>query len=126
MKRLYTALLLLVAVTIVCVLSHRYLHRQTDRMLDTLQHIETLYRSGDTASAVTLAERFAEEYQRVSDHISCYVAHSELRESRETAALLPTLLRANSDEELWMELARLRSQLQYLRQVDDPLLQNIL
>ena len=126
MKRLYIALLLLAAVIGACVLSHRYLHRQTDRMLDTLQRMEELYRNGDTSSATTLAEQFADDYLRVSDRISCYIAHNELRESRETAALLPTLLRTGGEEELWMELARLRSQLQYLRQVDDPLLRNIL
>lgn len=126
MKRLYIALLLLVTVSTACVLSHRYLHRQTDRMLDTLLRIEERYRSGDTADAITLAENFAEEYRRISDRISCYVAHSELQESRETSALLPSLLRTGSDEELQMELARLRSQLEYLQQVDDPLLRNIL
>lgn len=126
MKRLYIALLLLVTVATACFLSHRYLHRQTDRMLNTLQHIEEQYRNGDTASAIALAERFAADYQQVSDRISCYVAHSELQDSRETAALLPTLLRSGGEEELWMEMARLRSQLQHLQDVDDPILRNIL
>lgn len=126
MKRLYIALLLLVAVATACFFSHRYLHRQTARMLHALQHIEEQYRNGDTASAIALAEQFAADYQQVSDRISCYVSHSELRESRETAALLPTLMRNGGEEELWMELARLRSQLHHLRQVDDPTLQNIL
>ncbi|MBR2319691.1 MAG: DUF4363 family protein [Clostridia bacterium] len=126
MKRLYIALLLLVAVVAVCVLSHSYLHRQIDRMLSHLDSIETLARAGDTHRAVQQAEEFSAAYQRVCDRISCYVAHNELRESRETAALLPTLLRRQNEDELWMELARLRSQLLYIRYVDNPNLQNIL
>ena len=54
------------------------------------------------------------------------MAHGELRESRETAALLPSLI-ANGDRNgLYMEIARLRAQLEYIRQVDDAILRNIL
>ncbi|MBR3778485.1 MAG: DUF4363 family protein [Clostridia bacterium] len=126
MKRLYIAIALLVSVATSCVLTHLYQHRQMDRMLTTLDRIEAAYRSGDADGAVTVAEDFAAEYQRICDRISCYVAHNELRESRETAALLPTLLREHSEEEIYMEIARLRAQLTFVRQVDDPLLQNIL
>ena len=125
MKRLYIALFLLIAVMAVCVCSHRYQHRQIDRMLSRLEQIETAARSGDS-HAVQMAEAFAADYGKISDRISCYVPHGELRESRETAALLPSLLRQNSRDELWMELARLRSQLMYIQQLDDPNLQNIL
>lgn len=126
MKRLYIALGLLAAVAALCVGAHLYLHSQTDRMLNTLNAIEDAARRGDTATAIDTAHRFAAEYRQVSDRISCYVAHSELRESRETAALLPTLLEDENWEELYMEIARLRSQMEYIRQVDDPLLRNIL
>ena len=125
MKRLYIALFLLIAVMAVCVCSHRYQHRQIDRMLSRLEQIEAAARSGDS-HAVQMAEAFAADYRKISDRISCYVPHGELRESRETAALLPSLLRQNSRDELWMELARLRSQLKYIQQLDDPNLQNIL
>lgn len=126
MKRLYIAALLLAAVAAVCLLSHIYQHRQIDRMLDQLNRIEAVARAGDADHAFRLAEDFTADYRRVSDRISCYVPHGELRESRETAALLPTLLRQSSQDELWMELARLRSQLEYIQQIDDPSLQNIL
>lgn len=126
MKRLYIALLLLAAVVAVCVFSHSYLHQQVDRMLSHLDSIEALARAGDTDHAAQQAEEFSSTYLRVCDRISCYVAHSELQASRETAALLPTLLRRQNEDELWMELARLRSQLRYIQRVDDPNLQNIL
>lgn len=125
MKRLYIAAVLLTAVVTLCVVTHIYQHRRIDRMLDTLDRIEQMTRDGDDG-VLDLAEEFAEEYRRVSDLVSCYVAHSELRESRETAAILPTLIREHGEEELYMEIARLRSQLIYIQQVDDPNLQNIL
>lgn len=126
MKRLYIAVGLLTAVAMLCVFSHLYQHRQIDRMLDTIHRIEETYRLGNTDKAVEIAETFAADYQKISDRISCYIPHGELRESRETAALLPTLLREGEREELFMEMTRLRAQLLYLRQIDDPTLQNIL
>ena len=125
MKRLYIALCLLAAVMAVCVCSHRYQHRQIDHMLSRLDQIEASARSGDS-HAVQMAEAFAADYGKISNRISCYVPHGELRESHETAALLPTLLREDNRDELWVELARLRSQLKYIQQLDDPSLQNIL
>lgn len=126
MKRIYIALALLAAVAALCVGAHLYLHAQADRMLTALDDIEENYRKGDVASAQAQAQDFAAEYRRVSDWVSCYVAHGELRESRETAALLPSLI-ANGDRNgLYMEIARLRAQLEYIRQVDDAILRNIL
>ena len=126
MKRLYVGLALLVAVAALCVGTHRHLHAQTDRMLDVLDGIEDACRRGDTATALADARRFAAEYRRVSSHVSCYVAHNELRESQETAAFLPTLVECGDAESLYMEIARLRAQLEHIRQVDDPHLRNIL
>lgn len=126
MKRLYVALVLLAAVVALCVLTHCYLHNETDRMLTALDRIETAARRGDTDHALDQATAFAADYQRISDWISCYVSHSELRESKETAAILPALLEKGVSEELYMEIFRLRCQLITIRQVDDPTLRNIL
>lgn len=126
MKRLYAALVLLAAVATLCVCTHLYQHNAIDAMLSTLDAIEDAARRGDTAHARSQAETFARTYEQVSDQISCYVSHSELRESRETAAILPALLEKGVSEELYMEIFRLRSQLHYIRQVDDPTLRNIL
>ena len=126
MKRLYIAAVLLAAVAVLCALTHLYHRQQIDRMLIAIDRIEETYRLGDTDRAVKIAEDFAADYQHISDRISCYVPHGELRESRETAALLPTLLREGEREELFMEMTRLRAQLLYIRKVDDPTLQNIL
>lgn len=126
MKRLYIAAVLLAVVAGMCLLTHTTHRRRIDGAMATLDRIESLYRAGDTDAALREAEAFVSAYQRISDRISLYVAHGELREARETAALLPTLLQTGSEEELMMELTRLRAQLLYLRQVDAPLWHNIL
>ena len=126
MKRIYMAVALLLLVAALCVTAHLYLHRQTDRMTGQLADIEAAYSRGDTAQALEIAHQFAEEYHRVSDWISCYVAHGELRESRETAALLPSLIQSGDESGLATEMARLRAQIAHIRQVDDPILRNIL
>ena len=126
MKRLYIAAALLSAVAASCLLTHLYLHRQMDRMISALDRVEALYRAGDAQAAAQAAEDFSAEYQRICDRISCYVPHGDLQNSRETAAVLAALIKTRHDEELYTEIARLRFQLVYARQVDDPLLQNIL
>ena len=124
MKRLYIAIAMLTAVVVLCVTTHRYQHVQIQRMVDTLDQIEAAYGRGeDTADA---ALRFAEEYQRLSRWIGCYVSHSELEKSQEMAALLPTLIHSKNTDDIQEEIARLRLQLIHLMQVDDPLLWNIL
>lgn len=126
MKRLRIAAILLVGVAALCITTHLLHHHRINLLMEELDRIEELVKIGDTDRAVQTAEAFAATYQKVSDRVSFYVAHSELRESRETAVLLPTLLRQGSNAELHVEMARLREQLRYLRQVDDPLLRNIL
>ena len=126
MKRLYIALLLLAAVVIACVLTHCYQHRQLDRMLKQLDHIEHTVYAGDIPRATQLAQDFSTAYRQVSNRIRCYIAHGELAESCEIATLLPTLVQTNNPNDLLTNLERLRIQLLYLQQVDDPLPWNIL
>ena len=126
MKRLYIAVFLLAMVVAACFFTQRYQHRQVKRMLSAIDYIEAQYRADNVDVALAEARQFAEEYRVLSNRISCYIAHGELQESRETAALLPTLIEEGEKDELFEEIARLRSQLTYLEQIDDPLLQNIL
>lgn len=126
MKRIRIAVVLLAMVLGLCVTTRQYQHRRVGELLDTLERIEEACRIGDTDAAATLAEEFAATFDRVCNVMDCYVAHDDLAESRETAALLPSLLRQGGEEELSMELHRLREQLNHLRSIDDLLLRNIL
>lgn len=125
MKRLWIAVALLAVVATLCVITHLYQHHRIDEMLHHLDRLETLYRQGDPTAADE-AEEFHQLYGQVCNRISSYVPHGELRESRETAALLATLMRDGNEEECYMELARMRAQLEGLRRVDDLILHNIL
>ncbi|MBQ6848740.1 MAG: DUF4363 family protein [Clostridia bacterium] len=126
MKRLWIAAVILCGVVGLCISSSLYRHRHIDRMLDTLDRLEQAYSQRDTAHAQQLAEDLARYYEKSSRVLLCYTTHSDMAESQETVALLPTLLQQGSGDELQMEMARLRAEFTYLKQIDDPLLWNIL
>ncbi len=127
MKRLWVAVALLGLAASLCVCASLYQHRHIDRMLDTLDQLESAYAAGDIPKAQRLAEQLAKDYEAAGRVLFCFIAHGDLAQSQETVALLPALLQQNSQqEELNMEIARLREQLLHLRGIDDPLWQNIL
>lgn len=126
MKRLWIGVALLGVALGLCLGTSLYQHHQIDGMLSLLDEIEKAYALGDTATAQSLAEQLCHDYEATGRVLYCFIAHSDLEESQETVALLPSLLRQGKQEELTMEIARLREQLLYLRSIDDPLWQNIL
>ena len=126
MKRLWVAAAILCGVVLLCVGSGLYRHHRIDAMQNTLQQMETAYRRGDATHAQQLAQELIRQYEQSGGILLCYTTHSDMADSQETVALLPTLLRQDSGDELEMEIARLRAEFTYLRQIDDPLLRNIL
>ena len=126
MKRLWIAVALLGIAAGLCLGASLYQHRQIDRMLGTLDRLEQAYTQGDIATAQRLADQLYRDYEAVGRVLYCFIAHSSLENSQETVALLPALLRQGKQEELEMEIARLREQLRYLSTLDDPLWENIL
>ena len=126
MKRLWFGVGLLLAVVGLCVGTQRYLYRQTAVLLSYLDRLEENYRAGDEAAAADWARRIAEEYEQRTAPMDCFLAHSDLEDSRETAVLLPAVLEQDGREELLMEIARLREQLEHLRNIDSPNWRNVL
>ena len=126
MKRLWIAAALLALVVGLCLTTEIYQHRRVEDTMALLDELEQAYDDGNLRQAQQTAEQLTQQYESVCRVLMCFTAHSDIAESQETAALLPTLLRQDGTEELKMEIARLREQLAYLRSVDDPLLWNIL
>ena len=126
MKRLWIAVALLTIAMGLCAVTTIYQHRQIDRLTATLDRLETAYEAGDIPEASRLAKQVVADYAAVGKILYCFVAHSDLADSQETVAMLPALLQQGGEEELKMELARLREQLAYLRSVDDPTIGNML
>ena len=126
MKRLWIAAALLVAVVGLCIGAELYQHRRTEDLMTTLERLENAYAAGNTEEALVIARQLEKQYEGISRVMYCFIAHSDLSESQETVAMLPTLVERGEAEELHMEIARLRKELRYLRNIDDPLLQNIL
>ena len=127
MKRLWVAVTLLGLAISLCVSASLYQHQHIDRMLGTLDRLEAACDAGDNTEAQRLAHQLTEEYEAVGRVLYCFIAHNDLAESQETVNLLPALLQqGGQQEELGMEIARLREQLLHLREIDDPLWKNIL
>lgn len=125
MKRLWLAAALLAAAIAVCVLSACHLMRQTDALLVSLDALEARYTDGDMAQARRCADAFVREYDRRTKYLPCFLAHDELCDAEQSAHVLPALLAAES-EEFPVELARCRTLLLHLRDLERPCLQNIL
>ena len=126
MKRLWIAAALLILAVGLCVTAGLYQHRSIDGMLARLEDMERAFAAGDRETARRLAEERAEDYETVGAVRFCFVPHNDLADSQETVTMLPTLMAQGGEEELQMEMARLREQLTYLRGIDDPLWRNIL
>lgn len=126
MKRLWIAVALLVAAALLCVSVTIYQHHHIDRMLSQLDRLEQAYNDRQYDTALTIAGDMAEHYKQVGRILFCFVTHKEMADSQETVALLPYLLEYGGKEELYMEIARLREQLLYLRGVDDLKWENVL
>lgn len=126
MKRLWVAVALFVLVVGLCTGTQMYLRRQTAVLLSYLDELEADFRSDRVAEASEWADRIAQEYEQRTAPMDCFVAHSDLEDGRETAVLLPAVMEQGGWEELLMEIARLREQLEHLRRIDSPTLRNIL
>ena len=126
MKRLWIAVGLLFLAVGLCVTASLYQHHSIDRMLEKLDGIEQTFQHGERETARRMAQEMAEDYETVCKVLFCFVSHSDLADSQETVTMLPALMEQGGEEELRMEMARLREQLTYLRCVDDPLWGNIL
>jgi len=126
MKRLWVAAGMIAAVVALCVTVVLYQHRQIDKMLVQLDRLEQVYDSGDRDAARSIAQDMATDYKAVGRVLFCFVTHNEMADSQETVALLPDLVMQQGEEELRMEIARLREQLTYLRGIDDLRWENVL
>lgn len=126
MKRLWIGAVLLAVAIGLCVASQAYLHRQTTVLLSYLDELEAGYQAEDRETAAYWADKLAVEYEQRTALMDCFVAHSDLADSRETAVMLPAILEQDGREELQMEIARLREQLEHLRQIDRPTWRNVL
>ena len=126
MKRLWVAAGMIAAVVALCVTVVLYQHCQIDKMLVQLDRLEQVYDSGDRDAARSIAQDMATDYKAVGRVLFCFVTHNEMADSQETVALLPDLVMQQGEEELRMEIARLREQLTYLRGIDDLRWENVL
>lgn len=125
MKRVWLALGLLIGAVGLCVGSLLFQQHQIDGLLADLDRLETAYRAGELEDCRQLAEQLNTDYARRAKLFSCFMSHNELDESLTTAATLPACLEEENPEEFLLETAKFRQELEYLREVEAPVLHNI-
>ncbi len=126
MKRLWLAIGILAAIVTLCLSSILYQQRQTSKLLEQLDSVITAFDNRQTDHAYALAVVMKNDYQHHERLFSCFMAHDDLVECRESLALLPSLLRDGNAEEFHIESVRCRIHLQHLSDSELPTLQNIL
>ena len=125
-KRVITALVLLLAVTGGCVLSLVSSGRVFDRLIHLAATAEARYCDGDVGGAQQAAERLAEEFPRHTKLFALFLPHDELTDLEKSTAVLPLILRYGEPRDFVAEARRCRLMLERLWDQEKPLWENIL
>ncbi len=125
MKRLWLAAAILVAITGLCTVTLVYLNRQTDRLTEQIDHIETAIVQGDVATAISATQQFLEDYEKHTRYFTWFMRHAELEESHKVACTLLPILTSGHTQEFRENLLKLRKILELMTEAEEPLPQNI-
>ncbi len=126
MKRMILAFVLLILVAAGCVLSIVTEKQTTDYLIEMTDKIEEAFQDEDFEKALTLTEKFAEEFTKRTKHFTFFMRHSDVSKIEENVITLPILLEAGDHEHFPAELARCRNQLDKLGELELPTPDNIL
>lgn len=125
-KRFCLALTLLALVAGGCVLSVLHLTRNTTALIAKTQEIEAAFWEKDYDACRTLSESFSREFTDRTRWFPFFMRHEDVSSIEETVITLPLLIKAEDFEHFPAELSRCRTQLQRLKDLEIPYLQNIL
>ncbi|HJD23023.1 MAG TPA: DUF4363 family protein [Firmicutes bacterium] len=126
MKRLIVALALLLSVAVLCALSLLSLDRNTDFLLSRMDEMQEAYKRGDAGSCLALSEEFVQEFDERTRFFPFFMRHSDISKIEESVIVLPVMLRSGEEAHWISELAKCRSQLEKLADMETLTLENIL
>ena len=124
MKRLWIAAGLLLAVGVLCGGTLLLQLRTVNRLSESLDAAVAAVAAGQPEAAERVAA-FAADAQSAGETVAFMARHADGCPLRESAALLPTLLRTGQKAEFFAEAARCRFFLTELRDAEKPLFGNI-
>ena len=125
MKRVYVALVLLLAVTVGCIVSIILETRQFKSMIDTTNEIERCCLADDIARATQLAKGLQQKFATKSDIYALFLHHNMLLEIEESLVVIPYHLRCGEIDHVLSEIARCRLYLETQMETEMPTWDNI-
>ena len=126
MKRVVLAIVLLAAVAGLCGLSLYTQVSGAGYLLTMTDKLEDAYRADDLEECRQLAEQFTQEFQQRTRYFPFFMRHGAIWAIEETVIALPIYLETDDLQHFLSELAKCRSQLEKLYQLELPLPENIL
>ncbi len=126
MKRVVLAIVLLAAVAGLCGLSLYTQVSGAGYLLTMTDKLEDAYRADDLEECRQLAEQFTQEFQQRTRYFPFFMRHGDIWAIEETVIALPIYLETDDLQHFLSELAKCRSQLEKLYQLELPLPENIL
>ncbi len=126
MKRVIFAVLLLLFICIGCIVSITMQHAVIEEFMTKTEQMEVLFKQGDVAGAVTIAEAFTADYRDKTRYFSMFLPHTMLTEVEKSVVSLPAILAHGEHKDFVAEVRRCRLLLQKMHDLEVPTLQNVL
>lgn len=126
MKRIWIAVALLAAISVLCVLSASATARCVEELSRPLLQARDAARRGSYAEAADFARAAQESWQSHDDLLGALLRHDEADCVETDLAALIEYCDAEKQDEICAHCAELLRQAEHLRQMELPLLKNIL
>lgn len=126
MKRMIVSAVLLLIIGSICLVALYVQQAGTTELLELLEQMDTAFSAGDLDACERLSEQFPREVEKKVPVFSLFLQHKDLKDIQELSVMLPVLLRQEDHAHYYSELARCRNILERLRELEYPVLQNIL
>lgn len=126
MKRVILAVFILLFICVGCTVSITLQHRVIEEFMATTEEMEALFKRGDIAGAIAVAEAFTEDYRQKTQYFSLFLPHNTLTEVERSVVSLPSILTHGEHKDFVAEVHRCRLLLQKMHDLEVPTLQNVL
>lgn len=126
MKRLIISIVLLGLVAGLCTVSLHTQQTNTQELLEMLDSMEEKYKAKELDACQALSDEFPKAFNEKTQTFSLFLYHNHLSSIKEVAVTLPVILREKDNSHYLIELARCRSLLEKLEELEQPTWDNIL
>lgn len=126
LKRIYTAIVLLIVVAILCTAEYTCVKHSSDEFIMKLESIEEAVRNGDVATARAQAERINDDWRETASTVDMLLYHDYVDEISAELAVLPAYIGSDEDAELFATCKRAKKRLTSLKESEKPTPENII